>query len=138
MIAYVDASVILRLVLGESGLLAEWSSISDGFTSELAEVECLRTLDRLRLRGALGDEELATRRAAVFDVLDELTVAAVTRPILTRAAQAFPTPLGTLDAIHLATALLMKGSTSSPLSFATHDQALALAARSCGFSILGQ
>jgi uncharacterized protein len=137
MIAYVDASVILRLVLGEPARLAEWSSIKEGITSELAEVECLRTLDRLRLRGALTDPELAARRAAVFELMEELTLVAVTRPVLTRAAHPFPTPLGTFDAIHLATALLLKDRAPSPPAFATHDAALSQAARSCGLHVLG-
>ena len=137
MIAYVDASVMLRLVLGERAALTEWSSITEGATSELAEVECLRTLDRLRLRGDIGDEELATRRAAIFTLLEELTLVAVTRPILVRAAQAFPTPLGTLDAIHLATALLFKNRTPGMMTLATHDAALAMAARSCGLRVIG-
>ena len=52
MIAYLDASVLLRVVLGQPNKLKEWSQIEAAVASALVEVECLRMLDRLRLRGA--------------------------------------------------------------------------------------
>ena len=48
-----------------------------------------------------------------------------------------PTELGTLDAIHLATALLWKESTGSDLVMATHDTALGLAATAHGLIVVG-
>jgi predicted nucleic acid-binding protein len=48
-IAYVDSSVVLRLVLGQPAALREWRTVDRGVASALVEVECLRTLDRLRL-----------------------------------------------------------------------------------------
>jgi predicted nucleic acid-binding protein len=60
-----------------------------------------------------------------------------TRNVLARASQPLPTPLGTLDAIHLATALHWRESREPDLVFATHDAALALAARSCGLRVSG-
>jgi hypothetical protein len=63
--AYVESSVVLRAVLAEPGRLAAWSRIEDPMTSEITRVECLRTLDRLRLAGGMPDRELARRRATV-------------------------------------------------------------------------
>ena len=48
-----------------------------------------------------------------------------------------PTDLGTLDAIHLATALLWKDLTRADLTMATHDGALALGARAHGLRVIG-
>jgi hypothetical protein len=48
-----------------------------------------------------------------------------------------PAPLGTLDAIHLATADLWRESNPGDLLVATHDRALALAARASGFKVAG-
>ena len=48
-----------------------------------------------------------------------------------------PTELGTLDAIHLATALLWKESEDAELIMATHDRALAIAARAHGLKAIG-
>jgi hypothetical protein len=57
--------------------------------------------------------------------------------VLERASQPLPTSLGTLDAIHLATALLWRDRLPEELVMATHDRALATAARACGFLVLG-
>ena len=137
MIAYLDSSVILRVVVGQSGRLREWPNVREGVVSALAEVECLRILDRLRLREGFTDRELARRREAVFALLREMTVVELTRPVLSRASQPLPTPLGTLDAIHLATALLWRENRSPDLALATHDAALGLAGRACGLTVLG-
>ena len=48
-----------------------------------------------------------------------------------------PTELGTLDAIHLATALLWKDMTKGNLVMATHDGALARGARAHGLRVVG-
>ena len=137
MIAYVDSSVILRVVLGQPQALAEWKRIRNGIASALVEVECLRTLDRLRLRQDLPDAEVAVRRTAIDAILARLSLVDPTRPILARAAQPFPTRLGTLDAIHLATALLWRDRNEGDLVVATHDGALATAARACGLTAIG-
>ena len=137
MIAYLDSSVLLRLVLGQSDALPQWDEIDDGVVSRLVEVECLRTLDRLRLVESLDDHEIAIRREAVFRLLDSLEIVELTRPVLARASQPMPTTLGTLDAIHLATALMWAELAESQLVMATHDQALATAARASGLRVIG-
>ena len=137
MIAYLDSSVLLRVVLGQRGRLKDWRAVREGVVSALAEVECLRTLDRLRLRGAITDRELSIRREAVYRLLEEIESVEPTRPILTRASLPLATPVGTLDAIHLATAMLWRESSSADLVFATHDEALGTAARSSGFTVVG-
>ncbi|MBX3304398.1 MAG: PIN domain-containing protein [Nitrospira sp.] len=137
MIAYLDSSTILRIILGQADALKEWRSITQGVASALVEVECLRTLDRLRLAEGLEDAEIALRREAVFRLLEAMEVVELTRPILARASQPLPTALGTLDAIHLATALLWKDRSGADLIMATHDDALATAARASGLRVLG-
>jgi predicted nucleic acid-binding protein len=134
---YVDSSVILRLVLGQLGALREWREVESGVVSALAEVECLRTLDRLRIAEGLRDEVVAERREAVYRILDTLTMVEPSRSVLTRASQPLPVVLGNLDAIHLATALLWREQTGTDLLLATHDAALGLAARSVGFRAIG-
>jgi hypothetical protein len=136
-IAYVDSSVVLRMVLGQPGRLVEWKSIVTGVASGLVEVECLRTLDRLRVAGNLSADDVAVRREAVFRILEGLELVELTRAVLHRAAQPMPAPLGTLDAIHLATAEMWREAKGKELLVATHDQALALAARASGFRVAG-
>lgn len=137
MIAYLDASVVLRLVLGEEHRLAEWEQVEAAVASALTEVECLRTLDRLARMDRLSPEELAERRGAVYRTLEAVDLVDVSRTVLRRASEPFPTPLGTLDAIHLATALLWREATGDPLTMTTHDRELATAARANGFSVAG-
>jgi len=134
---YLDSSVLLRLLLGEPGPLRQWRKIELGVVSALAEVECLRTLDRIRVRGALPEQKLAETRAAVYDLLEALETVDISRTVLSRAGSPFPTSLGTLDAIHLATAMAYRDMRGMELRFATHDAALATAARSVGFDVIG-
>ncbi|MBK9063385.1 MAG: type II toxin-antitoxin system VapC family toxin [Acidobacteria bacterium] len=137
MIRYVDSSVVLRAVLGQRGALAGSDRPGQSITSALTRVECLRTLDRLRLEEGLSDDETVLRREAVFRVLASLVLVDVTPPVLERSAQPLPTVLGTLDSIHLSTALLWREIEAEPVSFATHDHALARAARACGLEVIG-
>ena len=69
MIAYVDSSVLLRVVLGQRDALKEWGRVTRGVASALAEVECLRTLDRLRVVERHADEAIAERREAVYRLM---------------------------------------------------------------------
>jgi len=48
-----------------------------------------------------------------------------------------PMPLGTLDALHLATALIWRDRMGPLSAVATHDAALGGAARTFGFEVLG-
>jgi hypothetical protein len=136
-IAYLDSSVVLRVALGQPDRLQEWAAIRQGVASALVEVECLRTLDRLRLRVGAADQEVAHRRETIFRLMENVDLVEPTRAILARAAQPLPTELGTLDAIHLATALLWRDTTGSDVVMATHDSALALAARAHGLRVVG-
>jgi predicted nucleic acid-binding protein len=135
--AYVDASVFLRVILGEKGALAEWDDIEVAVTSELAQVECLRTLDRLQLRPGAPRDELAARRAQVYRLFEEVRLVELSREVLARGSQPFPAPLGTLDALHLATALLVSDQERDLLMMATHDAELGLAARAVGLAVIG-
>jgi predicted nucleic acid-binding protein len=136
-ILYVDSSVILRRILGQSGALEGWEDYEGLVASALAEVECLRTLDRLRVLDRLDDGQVVAWRAGVFELLHAAEIFDVTRVILRRAAQPMATTLGTLDAIHLATALLWRERHSDELAMATHDHALGAAARASGLGVLG-
>ena len=137
MIAYLDAPVVLRLVLGEPNKPAEGRRVQTGVASALTEVECLRTLDRLGRLGALTENEVAARRVEVYRLLEAVEVIDIARPILRRASEPFPAPIGTLDAIHLATAIAWRDASETPIVMATHDRALAAAARSVGLAVIG-
>ncbi|HEX3836014.1 MAG TPA: type II toxin-antitoxin system VapC family toxin [Steroidobacteraceae bacterium] len=137
MIAYVDSSVLLRVAVGQPNALPEWRQIDRGVSSALIMTECLRTLDRLRVRAGLSDAEIAGRRATILNLINSLELIEIDSIILDRAAQPMPTELGTLDAIHLASALLWKDATGVDPVLTTHDGALGLAAQAHGLKVLG-
>jgi len=137
MTTYVDSSVALRIILGARGALPEWESLENVLSSALIEVECLRTLDRLRLVDRIPAVEIALRREVVYEFVKRLDLVEISAPVLARAAQPLPVPLKTLDAIHLATAMLWREAEEEEIDMATHDEALAMAARSIGFRVIG-
>jgi predicted nucleic acid-binding protein len=137
LIAYLDSSVLLRIVLGQRDALREWSRVTRGIVSALAEVECLRTLDRLQVTERHSDEAIAARREAVYRLMESMEVVEVGRAVLSRASHPLPTMLGTLDSIHLATALLWNERMSAKIVMATHDAALAVAAKASGLRVVG-
>ena len=137
MTAYLDASVVVRKLQREAGSLKEWGQWKRAFSSELLRVEVLRAVDRARLRGAITDNEVADIVIKARAILDGLQLLQLSPSIVNRAAQSFLTPLGTLDALHLATAVRLMESTGIELTFLTHDAELGTAARSMNFVVAG-
>ena len=137
MTGYVDTSALLRLVLREVGALDELRSYDALVSSELIAVESCRTIDRLRLQGSLTTEEAVIRLRAVTEWLEAIDLVLLRPLVLSRASEPLPMPLGTLDALHLATALIWRDRMGSPLTVATHDTALGLAAQAFGFDVRG-
>lgn len=133
---YVDSSVLLRVILGEPQRLAGWGSITNAISSELIRLECLRTIDRARIQIRLTDDAASQHRADVLHAIEAFGLVPVTSAVLHRAAEPFPTLLGSLDAVHLASALLVREQYDE-LHFATHGHGLGVAARSMGFAVVG-
>lgn len=134
---YLDSSVVLRKLRREAAPAPGWARWEHAYTSVLLRVEVLRTIDRNRLKGAISDHEVAeliTKAHAIFDVVEFV---AVSPSILHRASHSFLTPLGTLEALHLSTALGLAEAGEIELVFLTHDAELALAARSVNFAVEG-
>jgi predicted nucleic acid-binding protein len=136
-IAYIDTSVLLRVVLREPGAIDALEDYEGLVSSELVAVESVRTIDRLRVHGSLTTEEAAARGTTVTEWLEAIDLVLLRAPVLRRASEPLPTPVGTLDAIHLATALVWRDRMQQPLMVATHDSRLALAARAFGFDVIG-
>jgi predicted nucleic acid-binding protein len=136
-IAYIDTSALLRIVLREPGALEELRSYDGLVSSELIAVESARTIDRLRLQGSLTIEEAAARLRTVNAWLEAIDLVLVRTPVLSRASEPMPMTLGTLNALHLATALLWRDRVGPLPTLATHDTALGQAAQAFGFDVHG-
>ncbi len=130
---YIDASVIVAATLDQPSALrgVRWAA---AVSSELIVAELLRTLDRLRLAASIPDAELARLREEAERNLASLDLVPINRAVLWRAGGAFPMPVKTLDAIHLATALLWDEH-AGEIVFLTLDRQLANAARACGLTV---
>ena len=136
MTTYVDASVLLRRALRHQDSL-DWQRLEATVSSSLLRVECLRTVDRLRLEGNLDETSLVRMREGMFAMLDTCSMIEIGPHILERASNPFPIAVKTLDAIHLASALSYRDVEGKPIRIATHDRGLARAGRAMGFEVLG-
>ena len=137
MITYFDSSVVLRRVLRQPGGLEDWKHIDQMVSSRLLEVESLRALDRFRLRREVSVEALSAARRELEDIFEGFIFIEMDRAVLERASGPMPAALGTLDAIHLATALLWREESGVDVAVATHDAELAGASRLYGLRVLG-
>lgn len=139
-IAYIDSSVLMRIILREPNPLAEWPDLHGGVSSALLVVEGFRVFDRLWHSNELSEDELAEKQATFRTFLQRLDIRQLDETVLDIAAQSLPTPLAALDAIHLSTAIVYRSSQPDderPILFATHDKQLATAARAMHFEVIG-
>lgn len=134
---YLDASVILRRLRREAAPITGWGSWGRAYSSVLSQVEVSRTIDRLRMSGLVKDEQVALLLQQAGAIFSSVDLVPLGDAVLQRAAQSFLTPLGTLDALHLATALRLVENGVTDLTFLTHDSELALGARSVQMVVMG-
>ena len=137
MILYLDTSTVLRVLLDQRPVLAAWGNWESAWSSELLDVEARRAIDRLRLAGALDDAGVADAVAELGRIERTIGTVRLSRRILARAAQPMATSVRTLDAIHLASAMLLRERLQVEPLFATHDAGQAMAARALGFTCVG-
>lgn len=137
MTVYLDTSTVLRILLRQPKPLAIWAEWDHAYASELLHVEACRVIDHLRLEGALDDQGVADARQQLGRIESAIASVALSRPVLQRAALPMATVVKTLDAIHLASAMLLRERRGVELSFATHDPQQARAARALGFDCIG-
>ncbi len=128
--------MVVRKLFGEPDALVEWSQVREAYASRILLVEVGRVIDRCRLAGDIHDEQVEQLQRETRRVLRSVEILALSERILVRAAGSMPTVLGSLDAIHLATAQEL-AATRAALVLATHDKQLARAARASGLDVCG-
>ena len=136
MTVYIDASVVLRVLFRHAGALTTWGQWTTAYSSILWHTEALRAIDRARLGGAISDAQVSQLRTEIEVIHGHFNLVPLTERILARAGESFPTVIGTLDAIHLATALHIRDNLGLDV-FLTHDTQLATAAAASGFTVQG-
>ena len=137
MTVYLDTSVILRKLLGQSPALKGWGTWQVVYSSELLWLEAMRSFDRMRLEGVMTDKELSRSVKNLNHYRSCTHEVPLNSQVVYRAAQPFATVVRTLDALHLATALLIREQREFGLCFLTHDRQLAVAAQALGFEVQG-
>ncbi|HRR33960.1 MAG TPA: hypothetical protein P5026_07680 [Kiritimatiellia bacterium] len=133
MTVYLDSTIVIRQLVGTKTPWAGWGAWDAAYASALMRTECYRTANLLRLSGKLDDEQRARLGTWIERVCESVTIVPVTDGVLRRAADAFPTAVGALQAIHLATLLELKAAHNITCLVATADEELLRAAESMGF-----
>lgn len=119
---YLDSSAVMRWIFRSPGYFKSFKGWSESVSSILLSIECYRTLDRLRLEGKLDDEEVTQARLQVQNIADSLQIVSIDDAVAALAQTSFPTVVKSLDAIHLATALLWQDQTNERLTIVSHDK----------------
>jgi predicted nucleic acid-binding protein len=135
---YVDTSAVLRVLFSEEGPAVSLAAGDRVVSSELLEIEAFRAVDRERLLGNLDDLQTAIKRKELTDLLATLDLAPIDRAVIERAKSSFGVNVRALDAIHVATAEVLRAEAEGEaLEFWTHDDRQRTAALSRGLPVFG-
>jgi len=133
-VSYLDSSVALpHILLGEAAIVHALSA-ERVVSSELLEIECRRVIHRCRMRGDLDDVGVVQAGDRLDALLRGISLIGLSPEIKKRAMGAFPVGVKTLDALHLASALVVSEKlTDEKVAIFSHDAALNRCARALGF-----
>ena len=138
MTVYIESSVLIRIVAGQAQPLRDWENIVAPIASTLIEVEIPRAIDRLRRSGDLDDAVATECATRAREALRAFRLIDIDPAVRFRAGGPFAVQVRSLDAIHVATALLWREAhPNDELAMATHDERVARAAKAHGLSVIG-
>ena len=137
-VLYAESSAVLSWLLGEPRqheVVAELSNAATVVTSSITAIECSRGLLRARLDGRVSEAEEMAALRMLDEAVERWTTLGVFDEVDQGARQEFPQePVRTLDAVHLATALLFAGALGE-LRMLSFDDRVRANARLLGMSI---
>jgi predicted nucleic acid-binding protein len=119
-VIYLDTSVALAYLLSEDRIPPEEIWEEDLVSSRLLEYELWTRVHAKRLTRSHGD--------AVQAVIEQVSMVEMISPILERALEPFPSPVRTLDALHLASVEFLREQ-SVKIELATFDSRMIAVAR---------
>lgn len=128
----------LRYVLAGEVTIQHLLQYPRVIASELLEIECRRVIQRVRMLGELTDAGVAVAAERLRGVLNGVNLVELSRQVKQRATESFPVVVRTLDALHLATALLWALDTAgeagniAAVHVFSHDAAFNTCARALG------
>ncbi len=136
---YVESSALLAWLLDEPAAPTVRAALDDAdlvFTSGLTQVESQRVLVRGGFLGEWTETEIADRRALLAEASTYWSLIPLDEDVLQRASRPFPgEPVRTLDAIHLASALVAREALAG-VALLSLDRRVREAGRELGFEIL--
>ncbi len=136
---YAESSAVLAWLLGEERGESARRSLADAevvVSSDLTLVECDRVLIRGQRLGHLGEAEVADLRAVLNAAALRWHRLRIADEVIERARRPFPgEPLRTLDALHLASALVARAAVAG-LVLLSLDERIRLAARHLGMDVI--
>jgi predicted nucleic acid-binding protein len=125
-VIYLDTSVALAQLLAEDRSPRETLWQEPLVTSRLLEYELWT---RLHARGFAATHGEAARR-----LLERIAILELFPNVLVRALEPFPSPVRTLDALHLASMEFLRGR-GVAVELASYDERLISAAKDLGFGL---
>ncbi len=139
MSVYAESSAVLAWLLDDSSAptIMEALAASEAvYASELTLVECDRALVRGAHLGDLSEADAEARRGELAAVSVAWRIIQIGDEVTVRARRPFPSePVRTLDALHLASALLAR-SASIDLALLALDERVRRNARGLGFELV--
>ena len=139
MILYAETSAVLSWLVGEragSEVRAILARASAVVASELTGLECQRAISRWTALGGLREADAAALRSRLASGTARWTRLAMGGDVVERAGLPYPEePVRALDAIHLATALLVR-RVQPDLQLLSLDDRVRRCARALGFEVL--
>ena len=110
MVGYLDSSVLLQhILLGDAGI-KQVLACDRVISSELLEIECRRVLHRYRMQGNLDDSRYIEALERLERVIAGVSILLLSLKVKKRASEAFPIIIKTLNALHLASALMFQAA----------------------------
>lgn len=136
MVAYLDSSLVLRHILNGDMAIAQAFAHESVIASELLEIECRRVLYRCRLQGELDDDRLYTAFTRLDSVLAGINLLSMDEAVKRRSMESFPMTVKTLDALHVATALVWQSrNPDEPISLYSTDAGMNRVAYAVGITV---
>jgi predicted nucleic acid-binding protein len=136
---YADSSAVLSWLFGEPKGEAVREVLSAAelvVASDLTLVECDRTIHRAQVMGRITEAQAADRRAVLVAAAASWNILRLDAEVIERARRPFPAePIRTLDALHLASALVARAAVPG-LVLLTLDERMRVAGQGLGFELL--
>jgi uncharacterized protein len=137
--AYFDTSVLVKRYVNEQGSILARRLLRNCriLSSALVPLEALSTFARRRTAGELSESSFSAIVARISTDRRQWELIELTAPILAQAEQVLQrTQLRTLDALHLASALVFQDRSSAALPFVTADERQRQAAQQMGLRVI--